>query len=160
MDKVLALSIVLTGGDTTESGIRVFTEQFDLNAPVEMPVEVTFQNVGELPIRVLKTFEPAPIFFSFDIIRDDGMPIDTPGAGKISIDTMEFLNLMRGESFSVSIDIAPLLPEPLAAGKYSLSVEYHNQYGDGHSFTGKAFSNTVPFAVLKPDEMRLLKPDD
>jgi hypothetical protein len=99
-----------------------------------IPLKITFENVGEEEIRLLQCFDPLPVFFSFSLVAEDGTPVSLPGAGKIDFfeGSIRYVALSPGQIFSLEVDIAEIIvfPEQLTPGNYSISVTYHNQYGE------------------------------
>lgn len=120
------------------------------HSPRSIPIAVVFQNSGSAAIGLLRHFDPVPVFFTIDLMRADGTPISLPGAGKMDLleGTRQQLSLAPNELFGTIIDIAQLVPatEPLAQGRYTLRVSYHNQYGDG-VFQGVLASNPIMLEI-------------
>jgi len=116
--------------------------------PDSVGVRVTFSNPHDAPIHILDQFEPVPVFFSFDIVGQDGTPVFVPAGGKIDFGPVRpgCRALQQHESHSVDIDLRPLLSAPLRAERYSVSVTYHNQYGD-RCFQGVVRSNTIAIDI-------------
>ena len=112
-----------------------------------IPLAITFRN-GGTPVRILRQFEPLPVFFSFDMVDADGTPLLLPGGGKIDLrrNVMEYVTLARGETYMLAVDIHHLMPSPLKADAYTLSVTYHNQYGED-CFRGSLHSNTITVTI-------------
>lgn len=112
-----------------------------------IPLSLSFTNKGKDSIRLLKHFRPIPIFFSFTVTKSDGTIIDLPGGGKISLINVEYTELNSNKNFIFDVNLKEILIEPLNVGRYTLSVEYHNQYGN-NCFTGYLQSNTVHFEII------------
>lgn len=144
MNELLALTISLLDGKETYGKRRVYPDSHIL-------IQVVFHNKDKRSVMLLKQFEPTPIFFSLNIVKEDGTIIDIPGAGKIAMDRMEYVKLNTNEMFAHNINIATVLTEPLVPDKYTLSVEYHNQYGGDACFTGYLMSNTVDFEIVSEE---------
>lgn len=111
-----------------------------------IPLRVVFENTGADAITLLRHFEPLPVFFAFQMTREDGTPLSISGMGKIDFleGTVPYLVLNGYELFGIRVDLAMILPEPeeITAGSYTIAVTYHNQYGEG-CFQGKRTSNTI-----------------
>src|SRR5689334_14329106 len=111
-------------------------------------VRLTFANRGAETACILDLFEPLPVFFSFHLARQDGTPISLPGGGKMELgpEPLEYVKLDAGQSHTIRVDLGPLLPPGVGQGTYTLSAEYHNQYGkDAAQRTLQ--SNTVPLVL-------------
>lgn len=115
-----------------------------------IPLQIIFENVGAQRLRLLRKFEPTPVFFSIRMVREDGTPIGIPGAGKIDFQegTVEYLTLNAGELFGFLVDVARVAyrREDITPGEYRVSVTYHNQYGED-CFQGVLSSNTTQVTV-------------
>lgn len=117
-------------------------------SPHSLPVRIAFVNRGRVPVRLLAEFQPLPVFFSFELVRDDGTPIALPGAGKIDFGPgqPECLDLEPGEMHATDADVAEPLGAGLQPGRYTLAVTYHNQYGED-CFQGVLHSNRIELDV-------------
>jgi hypothetical protein len=146
--KILTVTIRLLNGKVIGANFPIY----HLYPNSQIPVQITFENSSDNPLKILKAFEPTPIFFQFEIVAEDGTIIDVPGGGKIAIDNMEYLTLAPNETYIHKVDISSILDQPLENGKYSVSIEYHNQYGDKDCFTGKVVSNSVHFEVIDKEQ--------
>lgn len=105
-------------------------------------VMVLLENVGKGSITILKEFAPRPVFFHYNLIKSDGTPVDLPGAGKVDFDRpMKYVTLEPGEFIGITVSLEDLYKK-LQNGKYELSVQYHNQYGE-NCFRGTLTSNTI-----------------
>jgi hypothetical protein len=115
-----------------------------------VPLAVALLNDGPAPVRVLRHFLPLPVFFELDLVRDDGTPVATIGAGKIAFSEGEpdYADLRPGELVGVAFDLVDVLPpgESLAAGSYLLTATYHNQYGED-CFQGVLRSRQLPLTL-------------
>lgn len=148
----LLLVVQLMGGKEDTTGLRIYTDR-------SLPVRLVFQNKSAGPVTLLATFDPPPIFFSFNIRAADGTPVSVPGAGKIAMDRMPMLSIAPGQQHVHALDLAAVLKRPLPAGNYSLSVQYHNQYGGPRAYTGYLDSQAVNFRVVAGDVYDRI-PDD
>ena len=108
------------------------------------PLRLTFVNRGNARVCILGHFLPLPVFFSFDLVKEDGTPIILPGAGKIDFGRQSppSIELEPGGTWSVVVDLGSLIAEELPAGVYVVSATYHNQYGE-NCFRGYLRSNTI-----------------
>jgi hypothetical protein len=95
-------------------------------------VRVCFHNVGAGPVRLLAQTEPAPVFFSFDIVDETGTPVPTRRGGKIDFGPgpLPYVEVPPGGDWCVDVDLAEVAGR-LAPARYRVAVTYHNQYGDG-----------------------------
>src|SRR5262249_13949695 len=111
-----------------------------------IPLRITFENTATEEIKMLRHFEPLPVFFSVEMTRADGTPIAIPGAGKISFaeGQIEYLVLRRKESFGFEVDLSTVIPPSaeVKRGDFTVSVTYHNQYGEG-CFQGQLSSAPI-----------------
>jgi hypothetical protein len=113
------------------------------------PIRVSFANATGPEVRLLRHFEPIPVFFSFTLTRPDGTPIPIAGAGKIDFEEgkVDCILIEPGESFDVELDLAPwLTAATLTPGAYRLSATYHNQYGDD-CFQGHLTSEPIEIQI-------------
>ena len=112
----------------------------------DIGVIVLIENTGPNSVTVLKEFRPVPVFFSLNLTKADGTPIGAPGGGKISFGgEVQYVTLAPGELVGISIPLKDVVTD-LHAGKYTLMVEYHNQYGE-NCFQGTLASNTIDIVV-------------
>lgn len=116
-----------------------------------LPLKVTFQNTGKgEAIRILRQFEPLPVFFTFSMVDKDGRHVAIPGAGKVDLPhhAIEYVVLSAGESFTIEIELAKHIAnrKQIKAGPYTLSVNYHNQYGE-HCFQGEISSQPLTLVI-------------
>lgn len=105
------------------------------HTPDEVSVQALFRNDCTDTIRLLNQFDPAPVFFSIQISKEDGSVIPLPGAGKIAFDnsTLTYIKIPPGEVFVRELDLSELLKQheqKFEKGKYSVKIDYHNQYGE------------------------------
>ena len=118
-----------------------------------IPLRIVFESTGEGGIRLLRHFEPLPVFFAFRIVREDGTPIGIPGAGKIDFreGSIRYLVLNSRETFGILVDLAEIIPSPedVTEGDYEISVTYHNQYGED-CFRGKIGSDPINVKIAAP----------
>lgn len=141
MKATLSLEIRLLDGKKRHGAATAYPSD-------NVPVRLILRNVGKSSVSVLNHFEPLPVFFAFDIRRADGSRIDVPSAGKISLDRFEIVSIEPGHFVSVDTNLRKVLTQPLEPNKYSLTVEYHNQYGGGRCFTGTLKSGSITFEIL------------
>jgi hypothetical protein len=118
-----------------------------------IPLSISFDNREEALVRMLDVFQPTPVFFSFEIVGEDGTPVILPGGGKIDFgpEPLRYRELKMGDAYTVTIDIADLLSGPLRPGAYAVSANYHNQYGD-RCFRGIVGSNTITIRICEREE--------
>lgn len=132
-------------GTQAQLRLRILAEKSAYD-PRNIRLGILFENVGPDSIKLLRHFQPVPVFFSIHMTRSDRTPVSIPGAGKISFqkDSIEYLQLNKNEMFGPLINIADLIHpiEEISEGDYELSVTYHNQYGEG-CFRGKIKSNSI-----------------
>src|SRR5215216_4303600 len=99
--------------DNTPSSLRVsvFAGEGVLYTRDNIPLRIVFENTGEGAIRLLRHFEPLPVFFSFRMVREDGTPIAIPGAGKIDFleGSIQYLVLNSCETFGILVDLAEII---------------------------------------------------
>jgi len=134
--------------DTSDPLEIVLSTAEPMRGAAGQSLRVTLENVGQSPMTVLKKFRPLPVFFAFKIERQDGTPILVPGAGKISIpqDAIQYVTLNEYESFGIRLRIDEIVRGGLEKGSYTISVVYHNQYGE-KCFRGRIPSNTIKLKV-------------
>ena len=110
----------------------------------DVRITVAFRNGGDHDIRVLRCFRPLPVFFRLAITCADGTPKQPTGGGKISLgeSDMKYITLGAREFFGFELDLREILTEGLAAGDYTVRLEYGNQYGD-NCFRGRLVSNAI-----------------
>lgn len=115
----------------------------------DVPLEIVFHNKSEKPIRLLNIFDQpdlVKIFFSLDLTDNNETPIDTLGGGKVSLskDSIKYIELQKGETHSVKINLKEFLPPNVSfkPETYKVSVKYRNQYGE-NCFKGTLESNSV-----------------
>jgi hypothetical protein len=82
---------------------------------------------------MLRMFDPLPVFFTTSLQRLSGEDVDVAGAGKADFPEEELTptEVGVGESFDAEVDLKPWIRAPLVSGTYSLTMTYHNSYGDG-----------------------------
>lgn len=144
MNELITLAILMVDGKLTGEDRPVYTNH-------HIPIQIVFSNEGTEPACILNQFEPIPIFFTVQITNEDGTIIDLPGGGKIAIDKMDYIHLRPRDTFVRKIDIATTLTSPLNQGRYTLSLLYHNQYGQDPCFRGYLESNTVEFEIVSEE---------
>jgi len=154
---ILALGLIapqLAAGSAEESPLKVSLSSVPKvrYTRTHIPLKVTFENTGDESLRILRQFEDPrtlPVFFEFEIKAVGGGMVQVPGAGKITPyrDSEKYVELKKGQTFEVRIDLARLIPPAarMPAGLYDISVIYHNQYGTG--FKGRVASNSVRIKV-------------
>ena len=101
----------------------------------EVSIDIVFENLTDENIRILDCFDPLPVFFSFNIKKEDGTYLDLPGAGKIAFSQgdLKYINVEPNESHTLHLDISNFIESygtKFSKGKYEIQVHYHNQYGD------------------------------
>ncbi len=115
-----------------------------------VPLRLRFENVSGEEIRILRHFEPLPVFFAFDMVDEDGMHVAIPGAGKIDFyeGAMKYATLPAGGTLDVDVNLAEVLtrPELVKPGRYMISVTYHNQYGE-NCFRGMVSSEPISLTL-------------
>lgn len=141
------VSTVLGGGIVIEqkTSLRLVIAKTETFAE-DKAVMVLLENAGKGSITILKEFAPRPVFFHYNLIKSDGTPVDLPGAGKVDFDRpMKYVTLEPGEFIGIIVSLKDVNKE-LPHGKYELSVQYHNQYGD-NCFRGVLTSNTINMVI-------------
>lgn len=127
-------------------------------AKENISLDLRFINMGYTEeIKILNVFEPIPVFFSIYIEREDGTPILVPSVGAISFmeGSLDYIILEnRGDQYHVTLNLNEILPEGLEVGTYTVSVEYHNQYGEG--FKGSLKSNPITLEVMEKTKEEVL----
>jgi hypothetical protein len=122
-----------------------------------IPLRVTFENISGQEMRILQHFEPLPVFFAFNMVGEDGMHIAIPGAGKIDFyeGSIKYATLPAGGTLNVDVNLAKVLarPELVKPGKYTISVTYHNQYGES-CFRGMVSSGPTSVTLLAEPQVR------
>jgi hypothetical protein len=117
--------------------------------PLEsFPVTARFTNCSRTKERMLKLFDPLPVFFTTTLMPvSGGIPIDVAGMGKADpfYADLRYEVIEPGATFEVALDLAPWIRAPVPPGPYWLSLEYHNAYGSD-CFLGPLASEpiTVP----------------
>lgn len=119
----------------------------------DITVNIKFTNKSGTDVRLLKVFEPVPIFFSIQLTDSARKTVDVPGAGKISIpeNLLEYVSVPAGASYIKSLRISDFLQEynkVLPYGKYRCKIIYHNQYGN-NCVKGWFESNVISFEVKR-----------
>ena len=139
-------SMVLGGGVREQkTSLRLVIAKTETFAE-DKTVIVLLENAGKDSITILKEFAPRPIFFQFNLVKSDGTPIDSPGAGKVDFGRpMKYVTLEPGKFIGITVSLKHVYKE-LQNGKYELSVQYHNQYGD-NCFRGSLISNTIVVVI-------------
>jgi hypothetical protein len=119
----------------------------------KMPVKVVFQNTSDQTIRLLNIFdmvEERKVFFTVRITDMEGTPVDTIGGGKISLskNSIKYIELGKGESMTVSLDLTEFLPgsQLPKPGTYNVSITYQNQYGE-NCFKGRVESRPITLNI-------------
>lgn len=97
------------------------------------PVIARFDNQSSRDLRLLDLFHPLPVFFTTRLVSGAGAEIDVVGAGKLEPveGRLRYVELSRGATHEVELDLAPWIRAELPGGAYSLAMSYHNAYGDG-----------------------------
>ena len=133
---------------TTADPLELMISSGGAAGPRSLFVRIAFVNGGAEPVRLLGEFEPLPVFFSFRLVKADGTPLGLSGGGKIDFGPgrPRYLELAPGAKHTIDADAGTLLSDDLEPGRYSLSVEYHNQYGED-CFRGTLRSNAVSVEV-------------
>ena len=114
----------------------------------DVPIKLTFSNTGDDPVVLLKHFTPLRIFFYLRVAREDGTLVLVSGGGKVSLhqNSIRYLTLDKDEFFGFYTNLDKICEQPLPPGKYKVSVEYHNQYGEG-CFRGKIASKPITIEI-------------
>jgi hypothetical protein len=118
--------------------------------PNHLPVQAHFANRGAALVRLLRLFEPLPVFFEVDMRAANGTPIEAAGMGKADIPRrlLSYVELRSGEEFEVLLRLDEVIPaEDVTPGAYTLALTYHNQYGK-NCFHGVLKSNTIAIEVV------------
>lgn len=124
----------------------------------DIPFDVVFRNNEDDVVRLLNVFDDPKshlIFFIINLRDSNGTPISTLGGGKISLskDSMKYIELAKGEEFTVRLNLKDYFPSDAAikAGNYDVSVTYRNQYGE-NCFRGSVESNTLNLYLNESDK--------
>jgi hypothetical protein len=127
---------------------RVYTRE-------NSPLKLSFVNMGSEEMRVLRHFDPLPVFFAFGMKDEDGRYLSIPGAGKIDFykGSIPYENLPPGGSFEIEVNLAEILayPDEAHPGEYTIKATYHNQYGE-NCFQGAVSSNTITVSLVSVPE--------
>ena len=99
-------------------------------SPGDTNVHVMLENVSEEKVTVLKEFRHIPPFFSLTVVNEAGTP-RLSSAGKVSFrrGPLNYAPLEPGEFVGRTIAVKDVFTD-IEDGKYKLTVEYHNQYGE------------------------------
>lgn len=152
--KILFAVIVFCVVSTVISGESVKEQKPQLRLVItktkmfaeDKTIMVLLENTGSNSINILKEFTPRPVFFQLNLVKSDGTPIDSPGAGKVDFGRpMNYVTLESGEFIGIIMSLKDAYKE-LQNGKYELSVQYHNQYGD-NCFRGALTSNSIDIMI-------------
>jgi hypothetical protein len=130
--------------------LRIAALEQEVFRPDHLPVRASFTNVGTDPVRLLRVFDPLPVFFEVDMEMEDGTPIDAPGMGKADLPRhmLRYVDLAPGQEFQATLRLDEVVAAgDVAPGGYTLSLAYHNQYGED-CFQGWLESNTIRIEVL------------
>jgi hypothetical protein len=116
-------------------------------------LKMEFKNTTKETLRLLKIFEPIPVFFSIEISNQNGEYFNPPGAGKASFTTgaFEYINIPPNKTFIKELDVHQVLSEyniMLETGKYKLKASYHNQYGE-NCIKGWFTSKEIEFVITR-----------
>jgi hypothetical protein len=145
--------------DETGSPLRIVVSAIPgvVYTKSNIPLRVTFENIGRQKMRILRHFDPLPVFFAFDMVGEDGTHVAIPGAGKIDFyeGSIEYATLPAGGTLNVDVNLASVLarPELVKPGKYTISVTYHNQYGED-CFRGMVSSGPASVTLLPEPQVR------
>lgn len=131
--------------------LRIAAQEGTIYRADNLPVQAIFENRGTALIRLLRLFEPLPVFFEIDLVSIDGRSVDAPGAGKADIPPgrMNYVDLTPGGEFMTTLRLDSVVPaEDLRPGAYRLALTYHNQYGEG-CFHGMRKSNRIMIEIAR-----------
>jgi hypothetical protein len=116
-------------------------------------INMDFKNTSDKQARLLNVFDPLPVFFSINLLAQNGEEISPPGGGKISLDadSVNYIDLPPQASYDTVLNVSEALKKYdiiLPAGTYKLNMSYHNQYGED-CFTGWFDSNQIEIDVTE-----------
>lgn len=145
--------IISTKADDVPLTLKTETVRAESYSAENMPINLVFRNTGDKTVRLLDVFSDSNanrVFFTIRIIDVNGTPVATIGGGKISLSksSIKYIELEKGETLSVGLDVTDFLPSEysLKPGVYSISVAYYNQYGE-NCFKGKIESRAITVNV-------------
>lgn len=152
---MLDATVNLHGGSMSNLQILISAVPDTTYTQKNIPLKVIFKNTNETEnIRILRHFDPLPVFFSFDIVDANNRFLDIPGAGKVDLhsDSIEYVSLSAGENFTLDVNLAKHLtnPQKVKTGEYTVSVTYHNQYGED-CFQGQISSQPISLVISHED---------
>jgi hypothetical protein len=149
--------------ENTAVSLRILLSATDdtIYSTENIPLTVTFVNLGGEALRLLCYFDPLPVFFAFDMMDEDGRYVAIPKAGKIDIydSSLPYIKLGSGEDFAIEVNLAGILayPEDMHSGMYTVTATYHNQYGED-CFRGIVNSNSVSILLVSESSAGLSGP--
>jgi hypothetical protein len=130
--------------------IKIGRQETELDKIV---IDLSFKNITDSTVRILNLFEPIRMFLSANLITEKGEYIDLiGGGGKIDFGpeiVFTYGSIRSGGVFVKKMKLYEMLEGrnlTLPAGKYKLSMAYHNQYGK-NCITGWFDSNTIDVVV-------------
>lgn len=105
----------------------------------EYPLRVSFHNNGKETVRLLDKFTPRLIWkVFFDVVlRNNQGEILVESLARTVITfgcNLNYLNIRSGESLEIAVPLNELIgkqcPDGLPTGEYTLTLTYHNRYGN------------------------------
>jgi len=145
------------GAGAGDIGVRLTIDELPRPQRSGQPptLRVRFKNVSKNPVTMLNVFEPIPVFFSVAIVDQVARrPVNVPGAGKVDFFGRPDVTVLQpDQEIAVPIDLGKLFgpQSTFKRGLYNVSVQYHNQYGEG-VVKGVIPSNTVEIRVVDEGE--------
>jgi hypothetical protein len=110
-------------------------------------LRISFENISKKKVTILRCFSPLRVFVSFRLTKEDGTPLTRPGGGKVSLleSNIKYITLEPDEFFGFKVKLSDIYDGKLESGKYTLTVQYHNQYGK-NCYQGRIKSNAIEFS--------------
>jgi hypothetical protein len=110
-------------------------------------LRISFENISKKKVTILRRFSPLQAFFSFRLTKEDGTPKEGLCAARISMpaSSIKYITLEPDEFFGFKVRLSDINDSKLESGKYTLTVKYHNQYGE-NCYQGRIKSNTIEFS--------------
>jgi hypothetical protein len=145
---VSASGVETTGGDQPNKDASLKLVAIPEQTTDGVSVRLLLENTGKDKVSVLKEFDPLGAFFTFKLVSNGEITLDSLRPAKVSFGVdppPAKVTLKPGEFVGVSVRLKDVFHH-LKKGDYQLEVTYHNQYGDG-CFQGKLVSQPVNIKI-------------